>query len=82
MHVPVRIAERAFRLDELGVDVALDDDLGLGGRLQRNRFALHQPDGCADQPAGDGQLVHAVGQISTTRIPASAPAPLDSSSGF
>ena len=56
--VAVRFAERRFRLQQLGVDEALDDDLGFGGDQKIDGLAaLTTLIGAAGDAAGDGELI-------------------------
>ena len=55
--VAVAFAERTFRLEQFGIDQALDDDLGVGRHLEIDGDALHDADRLAGERAGDAHLV-------------------------
>ena len=63
VHVAVRFAEAAFRLEPLGVDIAFDDDLGFRRHDQIDGLGLADADRGADQPAGDRELVEMLRQL-------------------
>ncbi len=57
------IAERAFVAQRFGgVDVAFDDEVGVGGHLQGVGLALHELNGFLAEITGEQELVEAVGQ--------------------
>ena len=55
--VAVALAERAFRLEQLGIDQPLDHDLGIGRHRKIDRDALRDADRRAGERAGDRHLV-------------------------
>ena len=55
--VPVALAERPFRFEELGVDQALDDELGIRRQIEIDGERFHGTDRRARKPAGDRHLV-------------------------
>ena len=68
VHIPVRLAERPFLLELLRIDIALEDDLGLGRHLERHGLAAHQADRRAGEAAGDRELVDPVGHLLHGRV--------------
>ena len=56
--VAVAFAERAFRLEQLRIDQALDHDLGIGRHVEIDGDAFHRADRLAGERAGDAHLVH------------------------
>ena len=56
-HVAVAFAERAFGLEQLGIDQPLDHDLGVGRHVEVDRRRLGDANGRARQRAGDRHLV-------------------------
>src|SRR5712692_3839213 len=55
--VAVRLAERRFGLEILGVDIPFDDDLGFGRYEQVDGLRFYDVDRRADEPSGHVQLV-------------------------
>ena len=47
------IAERALGAEFVEIDVAFENDFGVGGNFQVDGFALHQFDGLLAEEAGD-----------------------------
>ena len=61
--VAVAFAERAFRLEQLRIDQAFDDDLGVGRHVEIDGDAFHRADRLAGERAGDAHLVHVDGEL-------------------
>ena len=61
--VAVQLAERRLRLQPLGIDEALDDDLGFRRHQQIDRARAHDVDRRAGKPAGDRDLVEVQRQL-------------------
>ena len=62
-HMAMGFAEGRLGLHIFGVDIALDDDLRLGGHHEIDGTGLHHGDGRAGETASHGHLVHAHGQL-------------------
>ena len=57
------VAERAFVAERfLGVDVAFDDEVGVGGNFEVVSLALHQLHGFFSQVASEQKLIETIGQ--------------------
>ena len=67
-HVPVAFAERALRLEQLGVHEAFDDDFRIGGHLQIHRHGPGDANRRAHDPARHGHLVLADGELLRTAV--------------
>ena len=65
---PCDFAERRFRLEPLGVDEALDHDLGFGRHQQVDGLRAHHVDRPARQRARDSQLVERLRQLLHRRV--------------
>ena len=61
----VELRDRALLDGVVEVELALQDDLAPGGRLERNAQAAHELDGLAQQRACDAQLVLAAREVET-----------------
>ena len=66
--VAVGFAERRFRLQQLGVDQALDHDLGFRRHQEIDGLAAHDVDRAAGDGARDRKLVEIVGELLHRRI--------------
>ena len=68
MHVAMRFAEGAFRLEKICRQSAFDHELGMGGNFDVNGFTFHQLNRLAGQSAGNAVFVLTVGNLLYTRI--------------
>ena len=66
--VAVRFAERRLRLQQLGVDQALDDDLGLRRHQEIDRLGAHHVDRAAGERARDRKLVEVLRHLLHRRV--------------
>ena len=57
----------AFGLEQLGIDQAFDDDLGIGRHFEIDGDALRHADRLAREPAGDAHLVEIDRRASAAR---------------
>ena len=51
------LAERPFRLEQLGIDQPFDDDFRIGGHLKIDGLAADDADRLANEPAGNAEFV-------------------------
>ena len=63
IHVAVGFPERSLRLEILRIDESFDHDLRLGGDQEIDGLRPHHIDRCADERAGDAELVERFGQL-------------------
>ncbi len=65
--VAVALAERPFRLEQFGIDQALDHDLGVGRHVEIDADAFRHADRRAGEPARDRHLVEIDRRASSAR---------------
>ena len=61
-HIAGELAERRFRLEIFSGDAAFDHQLGMRGHMQVDGLAFDQFERLADQRAGDGIFLDAIGR--------------------